>query len=218
MATPPEPNACSSKAQLGGLPLQTIQVHLAEQQPSTALVDRGPDANDELEAKAAFANYSGNAPLHVMPAERQISAALVHPELDSDDELEAEAAFASYTGNAELDVVPMQTKVDVAYGCDGNLYTQEEFQQYYGAEASHTLWRIAAAVTSDVVLIVEKLTRKQTDLLLSLEQHESFEDAMRAVLAWCHGLLPGFARSAASERTVPRPGHPNAFKLLVYHS
>ncbi len=161
-------------------------MHLAEQQPSTALVDRGLDANDELEAKAAFANYSGNAPLHVMPAERQTSAALVHPELDSDDELEAEAAFASYTGNAELDVVPMQTNVDVAYGYDGNLYTQEEFQQYYGAEASHTLWRIAAAVAS-----------------------ESFEDAMRAVLAWCRGLLPGFARSAASEC--------NVFKLLGYH-
>ena len=81
-----------------------------------------------------------------MPAERQTSAALVHPELDSDDELEAEAAFAGYTGNAELDVVPVETNVDVAYGYDGNLYTQEEFQQYNGAEASHTLWRIAAAV------------------------------------------------------------------------
>ncbi len=59
--------------------------------------------------------------------------------------------------------------------------------------------RIAVAVTADVILLTEKLARKQHELTLSIDQHESFVDAMHAVLAWCHGKLLGFTAGATSD-------------------
>jgi hypothetical protein len=62
------------------------------------------------------------------------------------------------------------------------------------------MWAIATQVTQDICLLTEQLVRKQHQLTLNVHLHESFEDALRVVVSWCHGQLgAAVADDAATE-------------------
>jgi hypothetical protein len=154
---------------------------------------------------------SASIDLPSLPAMRK---AIPLTQIDMDDEVEPQEALNNDT--AKLNCQPFDLDFLVsgatAYALDGRLYTMAQFKSHYG-NAWLQIWRTATAVTTDITLVTEQLAMLQYSLQLRITDDEGIEDALKAVLCWCHG---GLTPTVPEPTTSEAPQFRNIFEKLAH--